>query len=185
MLGFLAEQSFSTLFLAAPANSWIVHAPIAVISPDRLRFHVARRNSAAGAGDGTRIAFSCLGPHAYVSPDWYGSEDQVPTWNYVEVEGEGLLRRLDEEELVNLLDQLSAVQESQLAPKPAWTRDKMSSERFDAMLHAITGFEIELTALRGTRKLGQNKSTGERVGAVAGLRASGNAEMAALMEKET
>lgn len=30
-----------------------------------------------------RIAVS--GPDGYISPDWYGLADQVPTWNYVAV----------------------------------------------------------------------------------------------------
>ena len=38
------------------------------------------------------------------------------------------------------------------------------------MLKAIVGFELAIEALRGTRKLGQNKTVEERAGAVAGLR---------------
>ncbi len=41
----------------------------------------------------------------------------------------------------------------------------------ETMLRAIVCFEIEVTAWRGTAKLGQNKSVAERAGAVAGLRA--------------
>ena len=72
-------------------------------------------------------SLSCLGPDAYISPDWYGTPDQVPTWNYLAVEAEGPLRRLDEDELTQLLDDLSAEHEARLAPKPAWTRAKMSA----------------------------------------------------------
>jgi transcriptional regulator len=50
------------------------------------------------------------------------------------------------------------------------------------MLKAIVGFELTITALRGTRKLGQNKPDAERAGAVAGLRGAGRADMAGLME---
>ena len=94
--------------------------------PDRLRFHVARGNRAAAALDGARALVSCLGPDAYISPDWYGTPDQVPTWNYLAVEAEGPLRRLDETSCAPLLDDLSAEHEARLAPKPAWTRAKMS-----------------------------------------------------------
>jgi transcriptional regulator len=155
---------------------------VVVAGADRIRFHVSRGNRAA-ALDGRRAILSCLGPDAYVSPDWYGTEDQVPTWNYVAVEAEGPLRRLDEAELAALLDDLGAAHEARLAPKPEWTRAKMSAGRFEAMLKAIIGYEVRIEDLRGTRKLGQTKSLAERTGAADGL-APIDPIMAALMRPE-
>ena len=166
MLAFLREIAFCTISIDGP---FVMHAPVVVDPPTRLRFHIARGNRAAAALDGARAIVSCLGPDAYVSPDWYGTADQVPTWNYLAVEAEGRLRRLDEAGLVRLLDDLGADHEARLAPKPAWTRSKMSPGRFEGMLKAITGYELEIEDLRGTRKLGQNKSEAERLGAAEGL----------------
>ena len=59
--------------------------------------------------------------------------------------------------------------EARLAPKPAWTRDKMTPERFEGLLKAIVGYELAIEELRGNRKLGQNKRGDELAGAVAGL----------------
>ena len=159
MLAFVAEVSFATICVDGPA---VVHAPLVVAGPDRLRFHVSRGNPAAARLEGARAVASVLGPDFYVSPDWYGTDDQVPTWNYLAVEAEGPLRRLDEAELAALLDDLSAAHEERLAPKKVWTRDKMTPGRFGAMLKAIVGFEMRVEALRGTRKLGQNKKAEER-----------------------
>jgi transcriptional regulator len=177
MLALIGEVAFCTIFVDAPM---LVHAPVVVRAPDRLQFHVAHRNRAAASLEGRRALLSCLGPDAYISPDWYGTDDQVPTWNYLAVEAEGPLRRLDEAELTDQLDALSAAHEKRLAPKPEWTRDKMSPGRFEAMLKAIIGFELSIEALRGTRKLGQHKKTEERKAAAAGL-AAFNPAMAALM----
>jgi transcriptional regulator len=179
MLAFLADIAFCTICVDGPA---LVHAPVIVAGQDRIRFHVSRGNRAA-AMDGKRGLVSCLGPDAYISPDWYGSPDQVPTWNYLAVEAEGPLRRLDEAELAQLLDDLSAAHETRLAPKPAWTRAKMTPGRFEAMLKAITGYELSIETLRGTRKLGQNKKEHEGMGAAEGL-APFNPELAALMRQE-
>ena len=179
MLAFVAEVAFCTICVEGPA---VVHAPVVVAGPDRLRFHVSRGNRAADL-DGRRAIVSCLGPDAYISPDWYGSPDQVPTWNYLAVEAEGSLRRLEEGELSDLLDALSAAHEHRLAPKPAWTRAKMTSGRFEAMLKAIAGYELEIEVLRGTRKLGQNKKEMERIGAADGL-APFHPGLAALMRPE-
>ena len=169
ILSFIADTAFCSIFAMRDDRSAVFHVPVIVAAPDRILFHVAKGNRAAAALDGARALLSCLGPDAYISPDWYGTPDQVGTWNYQAVEAEGRLRRLDEAELTALLDDLSAVHEARLAPKPPWTRAKMSAGRFEAMLKAITGFEMTIEALRGTNKLGQQKSEAERQGAADGL----------------
>lgn len=181
MLAFVSEVSFSTIFICGEAGPMLVHAPVVVGGGERLRFHVSRANRAAASLDGAHALLSCIGPDAYVSPDWYGTPDQVPTWNYVAVECEGPLRRLDEDELARLLDDLGDAQEARLAPKPVWTRGKMTPGKFEAMLKAIGGFEMQIEAIRGTRKLGQMKSLAERRAAAAGVADAGNGAMAALM----
>ena len=178
MLALVADVAFCTICVDGPA---LVHAPVVVAAPDRLRFHVARSNRAA-ALEGKRAIVSCLGPDAYISPDWYGLADQVPTWNYLSVEAEGPLRRLDEAELADLLDALGAAHEARLAPKRAWTRAKMTPGRFEAMLRAIAGYELAIEELRGTRKLGQHKPA-QAEAAADGL-APFNPTMAALMRAE-
>lgn len=178
MLAFVADIAFATIAAEGPA---VVHAPVLVGGPDRLLFHISRGNRAAL--EGRRAIVSVLGPDAYISPDWYGADDQVPTWNYLAVEAEGPLRRLDEGELVTLLDGLSAAHEARLAPKAEWTRDKMTAGRFEGMLKAIIGFELTIEELRGTRKLGQHKDAAQRNAAAAGL-APFNPALADLMAKE-
>jgi len=131
--------------------------------------------------DGATVIASVAGPDTYVSPDWYARADQVPTWNYVAVEAQGSVRALDHAELVVHLDALSAEQERLLAPKPAWTRGKMSPGRFEAMLPAIAGYELRVEAWRGTRKLSQNKPAADRSGVIARLEERGRADMAALV----
>jgi transcriptional regulator len=179
MLAFVADIAFATIAADGPV---LVHAPVVVAGPERLRFHISRGNRAKL--EGKRAIVSVLGPDAYISPDWYADRtDQVPTWNYLAVEAEGPLRTLDEGELTALLDDLSAAHEARLAPKPAWTRAKVSPGRFAGMLKAIIGYELAIEDLRGTRKLGQNKDEADRLAAARGL-APFNPAMAALMEKE-
>lgn len=178
MLAFVADIAFCTVAAEGPL---VVHAPVVVDPPGRLRFHISRANRAAEL-DGKRAIVSCLGPEAYISPDWYGVPDQVPTWNYLAVEAEGVLSRLDEAALAALLDDLSAAHEARLAPKPAWSRAKMSPGRFEAMVKAIIGYEMVIEKLRGTRKLGQHKP--EQAAAAADRLAPFNPGLAALMRGE-
>ena len=177
MLAFIAQVSFATICIDGPA---VVHVPVVVVGHDRLRFHTSRSNEVAAKLTGSRAVASLLGPDFYVSPDWYGTLDQVPTWNYLAVEAEGPLRQLDDAELAELLDDLSAAHEARLAPKKPWTREKMSPGRFEAMLKAIVGFEMRIEALRGTRKLGQNKTAEQRAGVADALEAIGKVEAAGL-----
>jgi transcriptional regulator len=176
MLAFVGDIAFCTICVEGPE---VVHVPV-VVDSSRIRFHVARGNRAKL--EGRRALLSCLGADAYISPDWYGVPDQVPTWNYVAVEAEGPLRMLDEGDLVTLLDDLGAAHEARLAPKAPWTRAKMSAGRFEAMLKAIVGYELRIEQLRGTRKLGQHRPALAEA-AAAGL-AEFNPEMAALMRAE-
>ena len=122
------------------------------------------------------------GPDAYVSPDWYESADQVPTWNYLSVEAEGSVAVLNEAELIAQLDSLSEQEEAHLAPKPLWTRHKMAPGKFEAMLRGIIGGRLFVERLEGTFKLSQNKSEADRLGAAKGL---GKHPLAKLMRDNT
>ena len=126
-------------------------------------FHLARSNPVCAALAHTNKCLCVFtGPDAYVSPDWYEVDDQVPTWNYLSVEGEGPARVLNAKEFAIFLDDLSAQFEKTLAPKPPWTRDKMRPGLFDKMLNGITGFEMIAERFEGTSKISQNKSADVR-----------------------
>lgn len=181
MLAFVGEVSFAHLFAATPEGPLVAHAPIVVTRNGDLRFHLSRGNALSKHLDGAVALASIAGPEAYISPDWYGIDDQVPTWNYVTVEARGTVRLLPETDLVALLDDLSAAHEARLLPKRPWTRAKMRPGLFEGMLKSIIGFEMTIKALSGTRKLGQNKNPAQIENAACGLEGAGRPDMAALM----
>jgi transcriptional regulator len=175
------EQGFGVLFLPTADGLRAVHVPV-LLDGHRLRFHVSRGNAVHSAlAAGGDALFVANGPHAYISPEWYGLEDRVPTWNYVAVELEGPVRALEPDALVRLLDDLSAEQEARLAPKPPWTRAKMSEGRFEGLLKSISGFEMQVAAWRGTAKVDQDKPQEVRTRIADALAERGEREMAATM----
>lgn len=178
---FASEIGFGMAFAATPDGPRVAHVPFVFLDGERIGFHLARGNALVRHLDGSEALFVVNGPDAYVSPDWYGEDDQVPTWNYLTLELQGQVRKMSTDELTAQVDALSADQEARLAPKAPWTRGKMSAGRFDKMLGAIVGFEMRVTAWRSTAKLGQNKSAAAREGAIAGLEAQGKMAMAHLM----
>ncbi len=183
MRAFVAKAPFGMLFADTPAGPCVAHVPAVWLDEGRVGFHLSRGNRMAAHLDGARALFVANGPHGYVSPDWYGLEDQVPTWNYVAVELEGDVRMMAPDRLPALIDALSHDNEVRLAPKPVWTRDKMADGLFDRMLGAITGYELTVADWRGTRKLGQNKVASARLGAAQRLEEAGDSGIAALMRE--
>jgi transcriptional regulator len=122
-------------------------------------FHVARHNPLAKLADGTSSWLMAVnGADAYVSPDWYASPDQVPTWLYQAVHLTGTVRKVSDSELGLHLDSLSAKFENWLAPKPPWTSSKMTAGRLDAMKKAIVGLVMTVEEVEGSFKLNQHKS---------------------------
>jgi len=173
LLAELAAHPFVTIAAAPDGQLRIAHAPVVARRTAGgvvLDFHLSRSNALAGfLAAGFRAVAVSLIADAYVSPDWYAAHDQVPTWNYVTVEAEGPVAVLDDEGLVALLDDLSAQAEARLAPKPAWTRQKMSPGRFEAMTGAIAGARLRVERLEGVNKLGQNKGAADRAGVAQAL----------------
>jgi transcriptional regulator len=173
LLKHLNTHPFVMLATSIDGALRVAHAPLVVrrlASGLALDFHLSRGNALAPAlGQGFRAVAVSLAADAYISPDWYVAADQVPTWNYVSVEAEGPVTALEDDGLVALLDDLSAQEEARLAPKPSWTRGKMSPGRFEAMTRSIIGARLTVERLEGTTKLSQNKPEADRAGVIAAL----------------
>ena len=125
-LSFARERGFGVLTVGGPDGPLASHIPF-VLSPDGATFgaHVVRSNPIAGLLEREECPALMIvsGPDAYISPDWYGLDDQVPTWNYVAVHLRGTLRRLPDDRLRPHLAALSLQFEQRLAPKPVWSPD--------------------------------------------------------------
>ena len=173
------------LFAATPDGPRVAHIPFVFLDEDRIGFHVARGNGIARGLAGTEALFVVNGPDAYISPDWYELSDQVPTWNYLTLEMQGTVTKMDRETLIAQADALSLQHETRLAPKPVWTREKMADGLFEKMLGGIFGFEMRVTAMRGTAKLGQNKTPEARAKVADALDTRGQRAMALLMRDLT
>jgi transcriptional regulator len=182
MLDWAFARGFAHVVAATADGPVVAHAPIVPAGDGTVRFHLARGNRLTSLLDGAHVILSIAGPDGYISPNWYADPvQQVPTWNYVAVEIEGTARLLDEQDLTEQLDALAALHEPRVIPENPWTRAKLDDDRFQAMLRAITGFEVTIEAVRGTRKLGQNKTEADRAGTIEGLARSGNTALADLM----
>jgi len=178
MLDFVRDRGFAHIFSAGASGLRVVHAPVFVTAAGTIQFHVARRNAATGQMAGNPILVSLSATDGYQSASWYRSANQVPTWHYQAVEIEGTARVLGRDELIELLDWSSDLMEQVHASEPRWTRVKMTAGTFEAMLEAVTGFEVVPGDVRGTRKFNQHKGPEDRSAAIAGQQGIGRHDIA-------
>ena len=178
-LAFARAEGFGTLAVAVEGEVLLSHIPFVVAEDGAsARLHLVRSNPIARAGQalgpaGLSAKIAVLGPQGYVSPDWYGAADQVPTWNYVAVHLEGRLVPLAPDQIRSVVDEMSAFFETQVPGKTPWTTDKMSARTLEKLLIQIVPFRFDITAVQGTWKLGQNKTETARKGAAQALAGSG------------
>lgn len=179
----LIEQiGFATIFAQAPDGPRVAHTPLVSTGDGAVQFHLSRGNALTRHLDGMVALAVVNGPDAYISPRWYVDGEQVPTWNYVALELEGRVRRMDADGLTGFLETLSAREEARLPGDP-WTMDKVPQAKLDKLRAGIVGFEMEVLAWRPTFKLSQNKHEADREGVIAALEAQGAPAIAGLMRR--
>lgn len=179
----IEEIGFGLLFAQTPDGPRVAQVPAVWLSDNQIGFHIARGNGIARHLDGANALFVVNGPDAYISPDWYGTNDQVPTWNYLSVELEGIVHKMDRNTLIDQIERLTASNEARLFPKSPWTRDKMAPGLFDKMLGGINGYTLDVAGWRGTKKLGQHKGVEAVENVATALAANGQSAMAHIMRE--
>lgn len=179
----IAQIGFAMIFATTSDGPRVAHVPVFSTGDGALQFHLSRGSALTKSLVGLTALCVLNGPEAYISPDWYGIDDQVPTWNYLSLELEGPVREMEREGLIALLDDLAEQNEAKLAPKTPWHRDKMDAGKFDKMVDAIVGFEMEIMAWRPTAKFSQNKPAVARDNAADALDAIGRRAVAHMMRE--
>jgi transcriptional regulator len=185
---FIEANSFGLLIAPIEGRPVATHLPLLL---DRhagphgcLIGHMARANPHWQAAAGQEVLTVFSGPHAYISPTWYQSEQVVPTWNYVAVHATGLFQLIeDRDALVEIIRHyVDAYERAQ--PQP-WQLDDLSTFT-QRMLTQIVGFRIPIQHLEGKWKLGQNHPAERRRHVIRALREKqdeNSMAIAALMEE--
>ncbi|SFR81468.1 FMN-binding negative transcriptional regulator [Sphingomonas jatrophae] len=181
-LALVERVGFAHLFVATADGPMVAHVPLARAGARAFRFHVARANRIHRHLAGARALASVVAADGYVTPSWYADPtDQVPTWNYVAVELEGVLAPLDAAAMLAQMDRLAATHEPLASDRP-WTRSKLGADAERRLLRAIEGFELAVDDVRTTEKLSQNKSAVDRAAIREGAIAMNLPALAAAME---
>jgi transcriptional regulator len=158
------------------------HLPM-LLKDGVLRGHVARANPVWKAGAGEALAFF-LGPHAYVSPNWYPSKAEtgkaVPTWNYITVHARGTITWIQDADWLRA--HVTALSDTYERPRAApWSVSDAPASYIDSLLRAIVGFELTVSDIQGKWKLSQNRDAADRAGVREGLSRDGQEDLSRLM----
>jgi transcriptional regulator len=135
-----------------------------------LHSHMARANDHwKSLSDGDRVLAVFPGPHAYVTPQWYREEPDVPTWNYRAAHVHGRFRHVTDAEAVRRhLEALVAHHEARYPGTPL-SLGAMDAAMVAGFQKQLAAFEIDIERIEGAAKLSQDKLPADRARIAAGL----------------
>ncbi|PWU21486.1 MAG: hypothetical protein C5B49_02555 [Bdellovibrio sp.] len=110
------------------------------------------------------------GPHTYITPRWYKSGRDVPTWNYAVAHLHGKIELVEAfTEQVEILRQLSSFYER---PGPKQWEFELPDDLLDeaTLTAAIISFRFHIESIEAKFKLSQNRPEIDRQGIIEGLR---------------
>jgi transcriptional regulator len=177
---FMDEFAFVDLVTTSPTLR-ITHIPTVL---DRttgvygtIFGHISAQNPQRTAFDGAHTALIVFrGPHGYISPTWYAKTDGVPTWNFSVVHASGRPRAVtDKTETRGLLSRLITKFES-VVEGSTYDFAALPEPYVSRMMEGIAPFRMEIDALEGKFKLGQERPERDRQGLLARLRKGGYRE---------
>lgn len=168
---FIEKYPFATLISCFENQPWVSLIPL-VLDRNRktLYGHMSRANSHwKWIEKSSVITVLFHGPHTYITPKWYVSGRDVPTWNYTVAQARGEVQLIEDFEGITqiLKNQTARFEVGGAQPWSFELPEDLSDPSL--LVKAIVGFEIEITELEAKFKLSQNRSAGDQEGIVNGL----------------
>ena len=177
-LEFIRSQGWGYLTGVVDGSPFVTHLPFLLddsTGEPKLVAHMARANphwKSFAEGKEQLVVFP--GPHAYVSPSWYETEQAVPTWNYAAVHVYGIPLVVDDRDAV-WAGQKHLVDHYESRFDRPWRMEDMPDDYVTGMLRAIVSFEIPIARIEAKFKLSQNRTAEDRKGVIRALSAGGDA----------
>lgn len=177
-LQWLRLYPFAALVTTGASGPRATSLPFVVENDDpadiRLLGHIAARNGhAAALCSGDEALIVANGPSAYVSPRWYASPVNVPTWNYVGLQLRGRIELLPgEADRRRVLAR--TIDEFERGAATPWRLGDAPPELVERLLGGIVAFRVGRCRLECVEKLGQNKPGADAEGTISGLVSEGD-----------
>lgn len=176
LLKLIEQYPFATLVVAGEGGSQVNHLPLVLQHRENalvLQGHIAKANPLwQQATDAAQAIAIFNGPNCYVSPSYYPTKHEngraVPTWNYVVVHVEAVIRFVHDQDWNLAMLQALTAQHEQHRDEP-WSISDAPRDYIDRMLPAIVGIELTDLKINGQWKLSQNQPTVNKQGVAEGL----------------
>lgn len=179
---FIENNSFAILFSQNEQGPFATHLPF-LLEEQCLISHFAKANPHWKLLDDQEVLIVFHGPHAYISPAWYGEENTVPTWNYTAVHIKGRVKIVkDIARAKEILDK--TIQYYEQYEGTNWSVD-MDASFVNSLINGIVAFEVSIESVEGKWKLNQNHPLKRQQNTVEGLQQSSQvfaAQIADLMK---
>lgn len=162
-IAFMRANPFAILVSNTGEGPFATHVPVVIREKEdriTLRGHVAKANPHWRYIEQQPLCLMIFhGPHAYISPSLYDTQEAVPTWNYAAVHIYGQARIYSEHaDLLNMVYDLIPTFEA--AYQQQW--ESLSEAYQTRMLGHIVGFEIAVDKIEAKLKLSQNRTPDEQ-----------------------
>jgi transcriptional regulator len=153
----IEKNSFATLFSQHNGRPYAAHLPLLLEKEEGFLYgHFARPNEQWKDIENQNVLVTFQGPHAYISPSWYETNQAVPTWNYVAVHVYGQVEILHNEQ--EIYDALFSMVDKYEKPGSSYRFKEIDRNFIDGMSKGIVAFKIRITEIEGKAKLSQNHS---------------------------
>lgn len=169
ILDFMKRFSFASIITNIDQIPVATHLPFIIESKQEkiiITSHFAKANKQWQhvASNNNLIIFT--EPHAYISPQNYLNEQNVPTWNYISIHAYGKAEIIKEEEAVfDILKSTINFYEKDYLSQ--W--DNLPQDYKTNLIKGIVAFRIEIDKIEGKKKLSQNRKEIEKTNIINSL----------------
>jgi len=182
---FIRAYPFATLVSQDEKRPLATHLPVHLEANGSgegfcLHAHFARANPQSLIANNSEKLLIFSGPHAYISPQDYGTEQAVPTWNYSAVHIYGQIEFIDNmPEVLRLMEKFIAGFDHTYLGQ--WAQMDMEFKTKTAK--GIRFFKFNPVEIQAVEKLSQNKADAVRQKVAARLIKSSDSSAAAIGER--
>ncbi|MCM2677321.1 FMN-binding negative transcriptional regulator [Alkalicoccobacillus plakortidis] len=156
----MKENGFATIISDQLKDLSATHLPLMLDDQKNYLYgHFAKANPQWKDLDNQRVLAIFQGPHSYISPSWYETNQAVPTWNYVAVHVYGEIELVGDQELAHSLSELVSKYEK---PDSTYQLTDVGAEYIAGLSKGVVGFRIKIESIEANAKLSQNHSN-ERI----------------------
>lgn len=160
MIQFVKENVFGILISSLENTNEATHLPLILSEDHKYLFgHFAKPNPQKNA-NGKEMLCIFTGPHCYISPSWYETNDSVPTWNYTAVHIKGILTYL--EDPIEIQKGLETLVQTFETENSSYQFKEVDEKYLLGLKKGIVPFRIQITNWEGKEKLSQNNSVERR-----------------------